>query len=88
LGCVGACSISLQWQSETHELKLAYVKARPTIADFNQSLTKAQVYDKMMAKNVDAMAAVGNEAAHNKPNLKPEDVERFRTNLVELLGRF
>ncbi|MEM8943602.1 MAG: hypothetical protein AAGD11_00345 [Planctomycetota bacterium] len=62
-------------------------KARPTISDFNQSLYKAKVYDKIAFKSVDSMAAVGNEAAHNSPDLEVSDVRRLHSNLIDFLQR-
>ncbi len=47
-----------------------------------------KVYDKIMFKNVDSMAAIGNDAAHNNPDLKKEDVERLLRDLNSFLQRF
>jgi Domain of unknown function (DUF4145) len=68
--------------------KLEPEKDRPTINDYNQALYKANVYDKMMFKNVDAMSAIGNEAAHHKDGLQIADIERLNTNLVDFLQRY
>ena len=64
-------------------------KANPTISDFNQTLYTAStpVYDKTMMQHVTAMAAIGNDAAHNNPALKKEDVERLMRDLPEFLAR-
>lgn len=63
-------------------------KARPTIADYNQTLYKATIYDKLVMKHVDAMAAVGNAAAHGSGDFDPADVTQLHTNLVAFLARF
>ena len=63
-------------------------KPRPTISDYNQSLYKANVYDKIVMKHVDAMATVGNAAAHGTDGFHPADVVQLRTNLVSFLARF
>ncbi len=65
-------------------------KQRPTINDYNTILYKAKVDDKIMFKNVDSMAAIGNDAAHNNPDLKKEDVEseRLLRDLNSFLQRF
>lgn len=63
-------------------------KNRPTIADFNLALYKANAYDKVTFKHVDAMAATGNDAAHNNPDIRAEDVERFLRDLLAFLRRF
>ena len=63
-------------------------KERPTIVDYNQALYKAKIYDKITFKNVDAMSAVGNSAAHNDGNMTIDDVKRLRTNLVDFLAKY
>ena len=63
-------------------------KARPTIADYNTELYKAKVYDKITLKHVESMAAIGNDAAHNKPDLDKVDVQRFKTELITFLQKF
>jgi hypothetical protein len=65
-------------------------KVRPTISDYNTALYSATppVYDKTVMHNVTALAAVGNDAAHNKPNLRKEDIERLRDGVSDLLARF
>jgi len=52
-------------------------KAKPTLNDFNQSLYKAKILNVTHMKHVESMAAVGNNAAHNKPELTDQDVERL-----------
>ncbi len=63
---------------------------RPTIGDLNTALYKATppVYDKTMMHQVTALAAIGNDAAHNNPALKIEDVERLATGVQDFLARF
>lgn len=63
-------------------------KAKPTISDLNQSLYTSNVYGKTMMHHVTAIAAVGNDAAHNNPSLRKEDVEGFARGLEEFLARF
>lgn len=62
-------------------------KARPTMVDYNQALYAAKVTDRLVFKSVDDMAAVGNDAAHNKPGLQAADIERLKTNLQDFLAR-
>jgi hypothetical protein len=66
----------------------AIEKARPTIADLNSALYKNSVYDKVTLKHVEAMAAVGNDAAHAAPHLQADDVARFGRDLSGFLTRF
>jgi hypothetical protein len=63
-------------------------KPRPTIADYNQSLYKGLVYDKIVMKHVDAMAAVGNAAAHGTDDFNAADVTQLHANLIPFLARF
>jgi hypothetical protein len=63
-------------------------KPRPTTSDLNQALYKAKVYDKIAYKYVDAMTAIGNDAAHNAPGLKKDDVARLLNDVKDFLRRF
>jgi hypothetical protein len=63
-------------------------RERPTINDYNQALYTKRVYDKVTFKQVDTMAAVGNDAAHNNSDLTKPSVEHFRRDLTEFLQRF
>lgn len=63
-------------------------KLRPTISDLNQALYKAKAYDKIIYKHVDAMTATGNDAAHNAPELKKDDVARLLNDAKDFLRRF
>jgi hypothetical protein len=63
-------------------------KPRPTVSDYNQSLYKASVYDKIVMKHVDAMATVGNAAAHGTGEFTATDVTQLQNNLVGFLARF
>jgi hypothetical protein len=62
-------------------------KTRPTINDFNTQLYTTTVYDKSMFKHVDAIAAVGNDAAHGETVEKP-DIERLLRDVRDFLTRF
>ena len=54
------------------------------------SLYKATppVYNKSMMLHITAIAAIGNDAAHNKPALKDEDVERLAAGVEDFLARY
>ncbi len=60
-------------------------KPRPTINDYNTALYKDQHLDKITMKHVEALAAIGNDAAHNKPDLPTDDVTRLLRDLREFL---
>lgn len=61
---------------------------RPTIENFKQSLQVAKVFDKIVVKDVDWMAGVGNAAAHNLPEYKAEDVPQLYQRVTAFLSRF
>ena len=71
-----------------HSIVLA--KDKPTINDYNQALYASTnpVYDKSMMLHITALAAVGNNAAHNAPELKREDVDRLATGVRDFLARY
>jgi hypothetical protein len=51
--------------------------SKPTIEHFKTSLYTANHLDKISMKHVEAMAAIGNDAAHANAGLKADDVERL-----------
>jgi hypothetical protein len=69
---------------------IVLTKTRPTISDFNIALYNSTppVFDKSMMFHVTALAAVGNDAAHNVPGLKREDVDRLALGIKDFLARF
>jgi len=65
-------------------------KDRPTINDLNLALYRCEAvsFDKAMMLNVTALAAVGNDAAHNMESLKTEDVERLMKGTLDFISRY
>jgi hypothetical protein len=63
-------------------------KPHSTLADLNQALYKAKIYDKSMMLHVTALASDGNAAAHNKPGFTKEQVERLQAGVRHFLARF
>lgn len=63
-------------------------KSRPTIADFNQALYGTKAYDKITMKQVDALAAIGNAAAHLTGEFDPTTVKDMHSGLLSFLSRF
>ena len=61
---------------------------RPTIESFKQSLYSAAVIDKIVVKDIDWMAGVGNAAAHRLPEYKDEDVPQLYDRVSAFLSRF
>ncbi len=66
----------------------APTRERPTLSDYNTALYKNNIYDKITHKHVDALAAIGNEAAHNKAELRSDDIRRLLDGVQGLLVRF
>jgi hypothetical protein len=60
-------------------------KSRPTLADFNRALYGVNHYAKTRMKQIDALSSVGNDAAHNKPELDASDVNRMLLELPSLI---
>jgi hypothetical protein len=61
---------------------------RPTIENFKQSLYAAQVIDRIVVKDIDWMAGVGNAAAHNLPEYNATDVPQLCQRVTAFLARF
>lgn len=62
-------------------------KPKPTINDFKDSLYKAKHITATVMKHVESMAAVGNEAAHNKDTLDAAAVGRLLRDVRDFLVR-
>jgi hypothetical protein len=61
---------------------------RPTIENFKQSLYAANIIDKIVTKDIDWMAGVGNAAAHNLPEYNDADVPQLYSRVTAFLSRF
>ncbi len=61
-------------------------KPHPTINDYNTAIYNAKLYDKVVMKHVDAMTAVGNNAAHGVKAEK-DDIERLLRDVRDFLRR-
>lgn len=62
------------------------LKDRPTIEDFKGALYSNSHLTKTEMKHVEAMTAIGNDAAHAKPELTSEQVERLLSGLTAFLA--
>lgn len=60
-------------------------KDKPTLNDFNQSLYKIEFYSKTKMKHIETLATIGNNAAHNRPELTKDDVKKILQDLPELI---
>lgn len=62
-------------------------KARPTLDAYGKALYAAKEYSKSVMKHVDSMTGFGNDAAHNNPDLKAEDIARLLRDVREFLAK-
>ena len=60
---------------------------QPTIHVYNTELYKSKFYDKIEFKNVDLLASIGNNAAHNKP-ITREEIKKLLTGVLLLLNKY
>ena len=58
---------------------------RPTLQHYIDELYRISALDKLTKKHAEWMTAVGNEAAHNSPDLKREPVQQLIQNVREFL---
>jgi hypothetical protein len=84
-GVIGRAVLEEHLRSICDSLECAPEKERPTLNDFNQSLYKVDHYNKIKMKQIDTLAAIGNEAAHNKPGLNATDIKKLLTDLPSIL---
>jgi hypothetical protein len=62
-------------------------RERPTLNDLNSALYKNEIYDKLEFKLIDALAAIGNECAHNTSSASADRVAHLLEQLTALLPR-
>jgi hypothetical protein len=62
-------------------------KEKPTLGDFVSTLYKVERISRSEMKWLDSLASIGNDAAHNKPELKEEDVIRLGNDIPSVLTR-
>ncbi len=84
-GVIGRAILEEILRKTCESLSCSPTKEKPTINDYNQSLYANQHYSKTRMKQIEALAAIGNDAAHNSPNLSKDDVKRLINELPELI---
>ena len=62
-------------------------KKRPTINDYSQALYKGRQFAVTVLKHIESMAAIGNDAAHNRSSLSADDVARLLRDLSDFLAK-
>ncbi|MCF8146039.1 MAG: hypothetical protein K9N21_19195 [Deltaproteobacteria bacterium] len=84
-GVIGRAVLEEHLRSTCANLNCTPTKKRPTINDFNMALYGLQHYTKVKMKQIDVLATIGNNAAHNSPDLDPSDVKKLLADLPELI---
>ncbi len=84
-GVLGRAVLEEHLRSTCEALNCQPEKARATIKDLNQALYAAEHYSKTQMKRIDMLASIGNDAAHNKPDLEAEDVKRLLADLPAII---
>lgn len=62
-------------------------KVRPTLNDFKDALYRNKHINITQLKHLEAMAAIGNDAAHNKPELTKEDTIRLNRDVRDFISK-
>ena len=84
-GVIGRAVLEEHLRTTCDTLSCSPPKKRPTISDFNQALYGIQHYSKIKMKQIDMLASVGNDAAHNNPKLDSADVKKMLADLPEVI---
>jgi hypothetical protein len=83
-GTIGRAVLEQHLRTWTMRAGCVPAKQRPTLNDFTGELYGKQHITKLEMKQIEALAAIGNEAAHGQP-VKAEDVERMLRHVREFL---
>lgn len=84
-GVIGRAILEEHLRTTCDSLNCNPSKKRPTISDFNQALYGIKHYSKIKMKQIDALTAIGNDAAHINPDLDSADVRKMLADLPELI---
>ena len=84
-GVIGRAVLEEHLRTTCSNLNCIPTKKRPTINDYNQALYGIQHYSKIKMKQIDTLAAIGNDAAHNKPEMDSSDIKKLLTDLPETI---
>jgi hypothetical protein len=76
-GVLGRAVLEEHLRKMCERLGCVPAKPKPTMVDYKSELYRNDHIRKIDQSHVDSMAAIGNDAAHNKAELRREDVERL-----------
>lgn len=86
-GVLGRAVLEEHLRSLCDVKKCMPTKGKPTLNDFKDALYKAKHINMTQMKHVESMAAIGNNAAHNKPELTDDDVRRLIRDVRDFLAK-
>lgn len=84
-GVIGRAVLEEHLRTVCEILSCTPTKKRPTLSDFNQALYAQGHYSKTKMKQIDTMTSIGNDAAHNKPELEASDVKKLLQDLPGII---
>ena len=84
-GVIGRAILEEHLRTTCYNLNCTPTKKRPTINDFNQALYGIQHYSKIKMKQIDTLASIGNDAAHNNPEMESSDIKKLLVDLPEII---
>lgn len=86
-GVIGRAVLEGHLRAWATTLSLPIAKPKPTLNDFKDALYQAKKFTLSVSKHIDAMAATGNDAAHNKPELTKDAVARMLRDVREFMAK-
>jgi hypothetical protein len=84
-GVIGRAVLEEHLRNLCEDLKCYPTKDRPTINDYNMELYKKEHYSKTKMKHIDVLASIGNNAAHNLPELDASEVKKLLSEIPEII---
>lgn len=84
-GVIGRAVLEEHLRTTCYNLDCSPSKPQPTINDFNQALYKKEHYNKIKMQQIEMLASIGNNAAHNNPALNSTEVKKLLTDLPEVI---
>ncbi len=87
-GVLGRAVLEEHLRKWASSLPAPIPKSHPTINDFKDALYKDKKITNAVMQHIGAMAAVGNDAAHNKPELTKDSVSGMLRDVREFIGKY
>ena len=84
-GVIGRAVLEEHLRTTCNALGCNPSKGRSTINDFNQALYAIEHYSKIKMKQIDMLASIGNNAAHNNSDLESTDVKKMLDDLPAVI---